>query len=703
MSEQQSLFGLNAETHAVTETAANSDVLNTLNSLKAKLNEHSHKYYVLDEPSITDAEYDALYQQLVKLEQAHPELVTPDSPTQRVGGAPLKTFTQVKHRNPLYSLDNAFSMEDLQAWEERNKNYLKSETDNLDWDYVVELKLDGLAIALTYEDGLLTQGATRGDGQTGEEITQNLKTIRSIPLKLNSEVATLPKSFDVRGEAIMPVDSFIKLNEERELHDEKLFANPRNACAGSLRQLDPSVPASRNLDALIYAGIIMDTDFPSPAETHQEMLELLANLGFKTNPVKQHCKTLEDAMHFIETWEQKRHTLPFHSDGMVVKLNHFSLQQKLGFTAKSPRWAIAFKYPPEVKETVVEDIELSVGRTGHITPIAIFKPIHLGGTTVKRASLHNFSELAKKDIRIGDTVQVQKAAEIIPEVIAVNLNKRPANAIIITEPTACPVCQSPAIRLGDEIALRCSQPNTCPAQRVEQLTHWTAKSALDMDGIGPALIEQLYESKLLVTPADLYRLTREQLQSLPRMAEKSAENAYQSIQASKNPVLWRFINALGIPGIGKETAMSLADNFGSVEKLVQADIDALQMIDGIGAKLAESITRYFVDENTRKLLADLKQLGFEPQTQVASETLDTNHPFYGKTIVLTGTLTTMTRDEAADAIRKVGGKPSGSVSAKTHYVVAGENAGSKLSKAESLGVPVLDESAFSKLLQADAS
>ena len=698
-SQQQSLFTSEIEpqnTPLPVTLGVYEALIRTAAQLRERLNEHSYQYYVLDAPTITDTEYDQLYQQLLKLETEHPELITADSPTQRVGGVPLKAFQQVTHRNPLYSLDNAFSLEDLQAWEERNRNYIKQH-DNETWTYVVELKLDGLAIALTYENGLFIQGATRGNGEVGEDITQNLRTIRSLPLALQNN--SFPKSLDVRGEAIMPVKSFIKLNEERELHDEKLFANPRNACAGSLRQLDPSIPASRHLDALIYAGIVMDADYPNPPTTHWDMLNLLHGLGFKTNPVKQHCNTLHEAMSFITEWEEKRHQLPFHSDGMVIKLNAFALQKKLGFTAKSPRWAIAFKYPPEIKETLVEDIELSVGRTGHITPIAHLSPVHLGGTTVKRASLHNFSELAKKDIRIGDIVKVQKAAEIIPEVLEVTQRGQAAEPF--KEPTECPICHSPVIRLGDEIALRCSQPNTCPAQRVEQLIHWASKNALDIDGVGAALIEQLYENKLLLTPADYYRLTPEQLEALPRMAKKSADNAYQAIQLTKNPILWRFINALGIPGVGKETAITLANVFGNLDNLTTANVETLQQVDGIGTKLAESITVYFADPNTQKLLAGLNERYVIPQavdTSANQKLLNTEHSFYGKTIVLTGTLTQFTRDEATEMIRQVGGKPSSSVSSKTNYVLAGENAGSKLAKAEALNIPVLTETQFLELL-----
>lgn len=671
-----------------------------IQELRKEINYHNYLYYVLDAPEITDDQFDRLIQRLSLLEKENPNLVTVDSPTQRVGGEPLKQFSQVNHVNRMYSLDNAFSLEDLRDWEMRIKRMLPL-TAHQKLSYVAELKLDGLAISLLYKDGEFVQGATRGNGVVGEDITQNLRTIRSIPLKIPvcRQDIKAPMVFEARAEAVMPVKSFFKVNEDRKIKGEPEFANPRNACAGSLRQLDPKVAAARNLDAMFYGGIIVENGLNPDIKAHWDMLEFMESLGFKLNPARKKCDSLDSVIDFIKHWEHKRTELSFTTDGAVIKVDSIELQEMLGYTAKSPRWAIAFKYPAEIRETVVEYIELSVGRTGIITPIAIMKPVRLAGTTVQRASLHNFDELRKKDIREGDTVRVQKAAEIIPEVIEVNIEKRLPCSKPFEEPLNCPVCQSETIRITGEVALRCSNPSGCAAQRASRLEHWVSKQGMDIDHVGPALIKQLVQAGLVDTPADFYRLDKDDFAGLERMAEKSAFNAYEAVQQSKTRPLYCLINALGIPHVGKETAIVLALCFSSINRLSEATMDDLLAIEGIGPKVAESIISFFEDIENRNLLSGLKELGVRMEMDTKEEkqlSLDINHPFYGKTFVLTGTLATMARDEAEEIIRQFGGKISGSVSKKTDYLLLGDNPGSKYQKAILLSIPVLTEDEFKR-------
>jgi DNA ligase (NAD+) len=683
-------------------------VSDRIQTLRDRLNHHNYRYYVLDASEISDAEYDVLYQELKQLESEHPDLVTPDSPTQRVGAEPLSQFRQVTHINRLYSLDNAFSIADLQNWEERMKRAIP-ENRHREMAYVAELKLDGLAVSLIYEDGIFVQGATRGNGQVGEDITQNLKTIRSIPMRIPVQPGSVPvpKKLEVRAEAIMPIKSFFRLNEERKLKGEPEFANPRNVCAGSMRQLDPKIVAARNLDALFYAGIIIEDGNHPPMQTHADMLDYLEKLGFKLNPARRRCATLEEVVAFIEEWKHKRIDTGFTTDGAVVKLDSLALQEMLGYTAKSPRWAIAYKYPAEIQETEIIDIELSVGRTGVITPIAIMKPVQLAGTTVQRASLHNFDELAKKDVRVGDTVRVQKAAEIIPEVLGVELSKRPEGTVAIEPPQQCPICHSPTVRYPGEVAIRCSNPSGCGAQRKNRLEHWVSKHAMDIDHVGPALIEQLVTMQLVDSPADFYRLTVEDLLKLDRKAEKSAQNAYKAIQASKERPFYCLINALGIPHVGKETAILLAQNFPEIDILAGATVEQLIGIEGIGPKVAESIVGFFENVENQNLLTDLRALGVNLASKDACDTMqavvDEGHPFFGKTFVLTGTLPTLTREEAETKIRLAGGKITSSVSKKTDYLLLGENPGSKYDKALKLNVAVLEEAEFLHLLQSGST
>ncbi|MEB3287262.1 MAG: NAD-dependent DNA ligase LigA [Vampirovibrionales bacterium] len=696
-----------------THTGSDHDghIMAQLQALRENIERHNYSYYVLDKPEITDAEYDALYQQLLAIEKDHPELVTPDSPSQRVGDLPLKEFQQVTHPVRMYSLDNVFDETELLAWENRMKKAL-AVSDEEALTYVAELKIDGLAVSLLYEDGKFVRAATRGNGTVGEEITQNVRTIRSVPLKLKSDHLKVgeafPRQLEVRGEIFMPTKSFMALNEEQRLKGKPEYANPRNAGAGSVRQLDPKITASRNLDAYFYGATILNERGDSYFKTHWESLAFLEKLGFKVNPGKQHCQGQKDILAFVQTWAEKRRTLPVATDGVVIKLDKIAWQSELGYTAKSPRWAVAYKYPPDIVETKVLEVEFSLGRTGVITPLALMQPVLVSGTTVQRASLHNFDELAKKDVRVGDTVLLHKAAEIIPEVLSVVLEKRPEDARAITPPDCCPVCQTPVEKVPGEVALRCPNRSGCPAQVLGKLEHWVGRLAMDIDGVGPALLEQLVNADLVELPVDLYRLSVDDFLTLERVAQKSAENAVSAIAESKKQPLARLINALGIRHIGKETASLLAREFGNLEALLACvdagDLDRLSGIEGIGLKVAESIVAFFSDEGNRQMLAELKTLGINPQDryQISVEEMQ-QLPFFGKTFVLTGTLPTLSREAAAELIIANGGKVSGSVSKKTDYVLAGENAGSKLTKAETLGIMVITEDELQRTIAASTS
>ena len=672
-----------------------------IQALRDTLNRHNYLYYVLDRPEIDDATYDRLYRELAIIEQAHPELITPDSPTQRVGDQPIKEFETVKHPVRLYSLDNVFDENELASWEKRIEKFLGRAENEI--DYVAELKIDGLAVSLIYENGHLVRGATRGNGVMGENITSNLRTIKSIPLKIPvSGTHPVPVRMEVRGEVFMPSGAFLKLNQERSLKGEPEFANPRNAGAGAVRQLDPRITASRQLDAFFYgATILEDGQAPKP-KTHWETLEYLNDLGFKTNPGRQHCKGLSEIMRFVHHWDSARRALSFATDGVVIKVNSLAWQDELGYTAKSPRWAAAFKYVPEVMETRVLEIDFSVGRTGVITPVAIMEPVFISGSTVQRASLHNFEELAKKDVRPGDTVRVQKAAEIIPEVIEVVLEKRPDTASEpVQAPELCPVCQAPVTQYAGEVALRCGNPSGCPAQVLRRLEHWVSKGALDIDGVGPALLEQLVNNNMLNSPADLYRLSVDDFLTLERMAQKSAEKAFNAIQKSKGQPLFRLINALGIRHVGQETAILLAETFGSVQAISEAPLETLTHISGIGAKVAESIVVFFADPGNQQLMTDLRELGLKLVEERPQQPTDPALLiFHDQTFVLTGTLPSLSRQEATELIRANGGKTSSSVSKKTDYVLAGEEAGSKLAKAEQLGVRIIHEQELLSLINA---
>lgn len=647
--------------------------------LRDLLNQYGYEYYVLDQPSVPDAEYDKLMNELIEIEESFPELKTADSPTQRIGGQVLDAFEKVQHQTSMLSLGNAFNEEDLRDFDRRVRQAVEDE-----FSYVCELKIDGLAVSLRYEDGYLVLGATRGDGTTGENITENLKTIRSIPLRIKE-----PLSMEVRGEAFMPRKSFEALNEAKMERDEVPFANPRNAAAGSLRQLDPKIAAKRNLDIFVYA--MTDTG-ELEIDSHSESLNLLDDLGFKTNKERQTCETIDDVIAYIESWQTKRPELSYDIDGIVVKVDSFDQQAELGTTAKSPRWAIAYKFPAEEVVTKLVNIELTVGRTGVITPTAILEPVQVAGTTVQRASLHNEDLIREKDIRIGDYVVVKKAGDIIPEVVNVIEEKRTGEEQEFTMPTHCPECESELVRLEGEVALRCINPS-CPAQIREGLIHFVSRNAMNIDGLGEKVISQLFREQLIKDVADIYTLTKQQLIELERMGEKSADNLISAIEASKENSLERLLFGLGIRHVGAKAAKTLAQHFETIDKLTKATYDELVAINEIGAKMADAIVAYFTQEEVQELIHELKEYGvnltYKGPKLVSVENVDS--VFAGKTVVLTGKLEQLSRNEAKAQIEALGGKVTGSVSKKTDLVVAGEEAGSKLTKANELEIEVWDE------------
>lgn len=657
-----------------------------MRALRAELTEYEYAYYVLDAPKVTDAVYDAKMEELKALEALHPEEITPDSPTQRVGGAPVSAFGAVQHRTALLSLEDAFSFADLTAFDERVR---KSAGDAA---YIAELKIDGLSVVLRYEDGVLTGAATRGDGETGENVFQNVRAIRSIPQTLRRPVRRL----EVRGEIYMPKSSFVRLNEEREEKGEKVFANPRNAAAGSLRQLDPKITAERDLAVFLYDAIYVEGE---TLKTQQEMLEYLRELGLPVNPEYRFCSTEAEVEAYCREYEEKRHGLAYDIDGVVIKLNDCAKRAELGNTAKFPRWAIAYKFPPQEKETRLLAIELSVGRTGVIAPTAVMEPVQLAGTTVSRATLHNFDMIQEKDIRIGDTVIVYKAGDIIPEVAAVVKEKRPPEAVAAEPPKVCPVCASPAVRLEGEVAWRCENVS-CPARMKESLTFFASRAAMDIEGLGPAVVELLLKNGLVQDLADLYMLSAEQLETLERMGKKSAENLVRAIAKSREQPLERLITALGIRHIGAKTANLLCRRLRSLEDFFQADEEQLLQIDEIGPKMAESLVLFFREPNNQALLRKLEALGLNVLSgqPMADET---PQKLAGITFVLTGTLPDLTRNEAQKRIEAAGGKVSGSVSKKTGYVVAGADPGSKYDKAVKLGIPILSQEELLDLLKED--
>ena len=657
-------------------------------ALVSSIAQHDYQYYVLDAPTISDGEYDGLYRQLVDIEQQFPELITTDSPTQRIGGSALSAFQSVTHRQAMLSLNNAFGDDELTAFDKRIRDALGLET----VEYALEPKFDGLAITLTYENGLFTQGATRGDGYTGENVTHNLRTIRAIPTGLNLE--TSPALLEVRGEVLMLKKDFERLNLAQEKTGAKLFANPRNAAAGSLRQLDPNITATRPLHFFAYG---LGETIGAPAlKSHAEAMNYLAELRFPVSDlraIKQGAQGLRDYYQQIGT---KRPNLPFDIDGVVYKVNNFAQQTELGFVSRAPRWAIAHKYPAEEATTIVEDITVQVGRTGAITPVARLKAVFVGGVNVTNATLHNEDELRRKDIRIGDTVIVRRAGDVIPEVVSVVLQNRPANARQFVMPTVCPECDSHIIRLADEAIARCTGGLICPAQRKQAITHFASRKALDIEGLGEKLADLLVDADLVKSLDDIYKLDVATLANLERMAHKSAQNVLDALNQSKQTTLARFIYGLGIRNVGEATAKDLAAHFGGLQALLDAPLEALLQVNDVGPIVAESILQFFGEPHNRQVIASMQQLGVQwPENAGKQAALGV---LLAKTLVLTGTLPNLSRDAAQALIEAAGGKVSGSVSKKTHYVVAGSDAGSKLDKAQQLGVAILDETGLLALL-----
>ncbi len=654
--------------------------------LRTRLNQWSREYYVEDKPTVEDYVYDKEYAELVAIEEQYPDLITSDSPTQRVGGKVLEGFEKVTHDIPLYSLNDVFSKEELIAFDQRVQKAVERVV-----DYCCELKIDGLSVSLRYEDGNFVRGATRGDGTVGENITENLKTVRSVPIKLKE-----PMNIEVRGECFMPKRSFVQLNQDREAEGKDIFANPRNAAAGSLRQLDSKITAKRNLDTFLYTV----ADFgPMEAKTQYDALEELEKIGFHTNREKRLCHSIDEVWAYIEEYHDKRVDLPYEIDGIVIKVNEFSLQDQLGFTVKAPRWATAYKFPPEEVETLIENIEWTVGRTGVVTPTAIMTPVRVAGTTVSRASLHNGDYIKLKDIRLKDTVLIYKAGDIIPEVSQVVLDKRPKDSEEYQLPTHCPVCGSELVHLDEEVALRCINPK-CPAQMKEGLNHFVSRNAMNIDGLGPRVLEQMYDKKLVADVADLYKLTEEELLTLDKIKEKSANNILTAIDNSKDNSVERLIFGLGIRHVGAKAAKILAEHFGDLETLSRSDYESIIALDTIGDIIADSVVTYFSNEEVHELMNELKQAGvnFEYKGLRSTQLQEVESPFKEKTVVLTGKLTRLTREEAKETIENLGGKVTGSVSKKTDIVVAGEDAGSKLTKAQELGIEVWTEDQMAEAL-----
>lgn len=657
-----------------------------IDTLRHDLRRYEYEYHVLDNPTIPDAEYDRLFHQLKALEAAHPELITADSPTQRVGAKPLSGFAQIRHEIPMLSLDNAFSDEEFYAFVKRIEDRLIRLPEPL--TFCCEPKLDGLAVSILYVNGVLTQAATRGDGTTGEDITANIRTIRNIPLQLLMD--NPPARLEVRGEVFMPHVGFERLNQLALEKGEKTFANPRNAAAGSLRQLDPKITSKRPLVLNAYSiGIAEGVDLPN---THYDRLQWLKSIGIPVNPEIRLCNGTDEVLDFYRDIQNKRSSLGYDIDGTVLKINDIALQEKLGFISKAPRWAIAYKFPAQEELTRLNDVEFQVGRTGAITPVAKLEPVFVAGVTVSNATLHNGDEIERLDIAIGDTVVIRRAGDVIPQIIGVLHDRRPADARPIIFPKTCPVCDSAIVRIEGEAVARCTGGLFCAAQRKEALKHFVSRKAMDIDGVGGKLIEQLVDRELVHTPADLFKLDLTTLTRLERMGTKSAENALASLEKAKNTTLARFIFALGIREVGEATALNLANHFKTLEALQNADLEALQQVPDVGEVVANRILAFWHEPHNVAVVNDLIAQGVHWETVETKEV--TENRFKGKTVVLTGTLTQMGRNEAKALLQDMGAKVSGSVSAKTDFVIAGDAAGSKLTKAQELGVTVLTEEEF---------
>lgn len=660
-----------------------------IDNIRSELNDHNYRYYVLDDPVISDAEYDRLLRELQSLEDTHPELITDDSPTQRVGALPLEGFGNIEHRIPMQSLANAMDSDELLAFHDRLIRRLGKEQAI---EYIAEPKLDGLAVELVYENGQFVNGSTRGDGTTGEDITQNLKTIRAIPLALRVETQSAPALLEVRGEVFISKDDFKKLNKQQEENDKPFFANPRNAAAGSLRQLDSGITATRPLSIFCYqAGVVEGTTF----ETHSEFLAALQNWGFPVNPEIKILNGIEEAITFHSNLESHRNSLPYEIDGSVIKVNNYALREELGVRSRSPRWAIAGKFKAQQETTVIEDIILSVGRTGAVTPVAKLQPVKVGGVVVSNVTLHNQDEIDRKDIRVGDTVLIQRAGDVIPQVVKVIKEKRPSNTSPFKMTNTCPECDHDVYRPEDEVVARC-QNLSCPAQVKRRIEHFVSKNAMDIDGVGEKLIDQLVEKNLVKSVDDLYHLTLDQLSELERMAEKSAKNTISAIDNSKSTTFHRFVHALGIRNVGEHVAKVLEKSFtGNIEIFMKTNAEVLEDIDEVGPIVAETIVKFWADETNINIVNNCFKLGISLEL-VKNET---EQIFMGKTFVFTGSLQSITRKEGKEIIEARGGRAAGSVSAKTDCIVAGENAGFKLKKAEKLGIPVLTESEFMDLIK----
>ena len=659
--------------------------------LQQQLNQYSYHYYVLDDPCVPDAEYDRLFRQLQVWEQQHPEWVRPDSPTQRVGEKPLGQFAQVAHSVPMLSLDNAFAAEDFTAFCKRMADRLDFAGD---FAFCCEPKLDGLAVSIRYQHGLLVQAATRGDGSTGEDITSNIRTIRAIPLRLQG--SDWPEVLEVRGEVFMPLAGFERMNDAARLKGDKVFANPRNAAAGSLRQLDPKVTAARPLMFYAYGlGEVQDSAGQLDAESHHQRLQQLKGWGFPVCPEIERVQGAAAVLAYYQQVAERRASLPYEIDGVVVKVDSLAQQRALGFVARAPRWAIAFKFPAQEQLTTLLDVEFQVGRTGAITPVARLEPVLVGGVTVSNATLHNQDEINRLGVQIGDTVTVRRAGDVIPQIVSVLSERRPADSRAIVFPEQCPVCQSQVERVEGEAVARCTGGLYCAAQRKEALKHFVSRKALDIDGLGEKLIDQLVEQQLVQTPADIFKLDLPALLGLERMAEKSASKLLNAIEAAKSTSLPRFIYALGIREVGEATALNLAQHFGELAVLMQADEEALQQVPDVGTVVAQHLVAFFHEPHNQAVIQALQAVGVHwPAIAVQSAAAQ---PLAGQTLVLTGTLSSMGRDDAKALLQRLGAKVSGSVSKKTYAVIAGENAGSKLAKAEELGVPVWDEAQMQAL------
>lgn len=657
------------------------DISQRINFLREEINKSNYKYYVEENPYLSDFEYDKLFAELKSLEEQYPLLKTPDSPTQRVGSVSEKFFPY-RHKYRLYSLDNTYSRDELKSWYEKIQKECGQNV-----DLVCELKIDGLAIALTYENGVLVRGVTRGDGITGEDITNNLKTIRAIPLKLFE-----PVNIEVRGEIYMPKTSFEKLNEENLAKGEKIFANPRNAASGSIRQLDSTITAKRDLSIFVYS-FVTDT-VNNGIKTHYDGMMYLKNLGFKINPNIRKVDNVQSAVDYLDEWENKRFDLDYATDGVVIKVNNLLFQQDLGFTSRAPKWATAYKFPPEEVTTKLLDIEINTGKTGAVVPTAVLEPVLLAGSTVSRATLHNFDEIKRLDIRIGDTVLIKKAAEIIPKVIKVMDTPEHLSLPEFEPPVVCPSCGSPLTCHESEVYIYCDNPN-CPQQLTARLEYWVSKDAMDIDTIGPALIQQLFESGLVRTPVDFYRLTKDQLLKLENIRDKSANNIIQAIEESKTKSLRRFLTGLAIKHVGKESAELIVNEYPSLDKIMNLSCDDIKNIDGLGPVTAGYVYEFFNNAENKRMINEMLALGVNPTTEIAKK----SDILASKTFVLTGTLQNMTRDFASDIIKQHGGKTSSSVSKNTDYVLAGENAGSKLDKAQALGIKIISEEEFLDMIK----